>query len=270
LNLLAIVILALIQGFTEFLPVSSSGHLVLGQYFLGVQSPGIVLEIVLHLGTLVSVVVVFFRDIVKLVRAGLDIMVNPFLRRPSEHRAYRKLVLLLIVGTIPAGLAGFFLDDLFEALFSAPRAVGITLLLTGAVLFLSSRLRGRRTLHELTITDAIVVGAAQGLAITPGLSRSGFTVAAALFRDLDRDTAVRFSFLLSLPAISGAAIVKVPAITSATIDYPVSWLWIGSLISAASGVLAILWLVKLLKGGKLKYFSYYVWAIGVLTLIVVR
>lgn len=270
MTFLAVVILSIIQGLTEFLPVSSSGHLVLGQHFLGVQSPGIVLEVVLHLGTLVSVIVVFFKDILGLFKATLDIITRPFTREISVHTPYRKLILLLIIGTIPAVLSGFFLDELFESLFASPRVVGFTLLLTGVILYYSARLQGSKGLDKVSVTDAVVVGVAQGLAITPGISRSGSTVALALFRGLDRDTAVRFSFLLSLPAILGAAVLKIPALAASPVDYPSWWLWIGGLVSAGFGILAILWLVKLLQKGKLQYFSYYVWALGIFTLIMVR
>jgi len=270
MTFLAVIILSIVQGLTEFLPVSSSGHLVLGQHFLGVQSPGIFLEIVLHLGTLVSVIIVFFKDILGLLKAGLDIIVNPFARKTSAHTPYRKLVLLLIIGTIPAALSGLLLDDLFESLFSSPRIIGVTLLITGVILFVSARLEGRKNMDRVSVSDAVVVGLAQSLAIAPGISRSGSTVAMALFRGLDRDTAIRFSFLLSLPAILGAALVKMPKIMTSPIDYPYSWLWAGGIVSAIFGIVAILWLVRLLQKGKLQYFAYYVWVLAIVTLISVR
>ncbi|HSL94190.1 MAG TPA: undecaprenyl-diphosphate phosphatase [Bacillota bacterium] len=266
----ALLFLALLQGLTEFLPVSSSGHLVLGQHWLNVSSPGVYLEVALHLGTLVSVLIVFRRDVLLLLKAVLDMVVTPFTRKKVGPDPYRRLAFLLIIGSIPAALAGIFLGDVFASLFADPRVVGVSLLATGVLLLYSGRTPGPRDLSRINLKDALMIGLGQALAITPGLSRSGTTIAAALFRGLSRDAAVRFSFLLSLPVILGAGLLELPAALQGEMHYPAWWLLIGALVSAASGIVAILWLIKLLKQGRLRFLAYYVFALGSITLLFVR
>ncbi|MGI6343741.1 MAG: undecaprenyl-diphosphate phosphatase [Bacillota bacterium] len=261
-----IIILAIIQGLTEFFPVSSSGHLVVAQDLLGISSPGVVIEVVLHLGTLLSVIFVFWRDIVGLWRGFLSLLTNPRGTRPvpREVSTYRRLIWLLIVGIIPTAAMGLFLEPMFDRLFDSVIAVGFALLITGIVLFLISRARaGRRSLERISFVDALVVGLAQGCAITPGLSRSGMTISSALGRGLTRDAATRYSFLLSLPAIAGAAILKFGDIYAAGIEgglAPV--LLIGFLVAALAGIVAIKLLIRVLNSSKLQYFAYYVWVLG--------
>ena len=266
----ALIVLAILQGLTEFLPVSSSGHLVLGQHLLGEKSAGVYLEVALHLGTLVSVLVVFHRDVAKLIWAGWSIVRAPFQKGPASPDPYRKLLVLLAVGTLPTALVGVFLSGVFTALFASPRLVGVSLLITGVILYLTGRLSGKKRLEKVTLVDALVIGLGQSLAITPGISRSGTTIATALFRGLDRDAAVRFSFLMAVPAIFGAGVMELSGLTGASLDYPIYWLVIGATVAAVTGIGAILSLVKILKQGKLHYFAYYVWALGLLTLLVLR
>ena len=266
----AIVLLALIQGLTEFLPVSSSGHLVLGQHWLGVASPGVYLEVVLHLGTLVSVLIVFRRDVFLLLRAAGSMLLAPFVRQRALPDPYRRLVLLLILASVPAALSGIFLGDVFASLFASPRAVGVSLLITGAIVLYSGQAQGLRGVKNISVRDALIIGLGQALAITPGLSRSGTTIAVGLFRGLDRDAAVRFSFLMSLPVILGAGLLEVPAALNSELAYPAWWLMAGAVVSATSGVLAILWLMRLLREGKLRFLAYYVFVLGLATLFFVR
>lgn len=264
-----VIILGLLQGFTEFLPVSSSGHLVIAQDLLNVSNPGVVLELMLHLGTLVSVFIVFWSDIVGLIRGFFSLLLSPRGRRPmtQELVTYRKLVLLLLVGIIPTALFGLALEPLFEQLFDSVKAVGLALLLTGIVLFSISRMRpGRRELGQMTFLDAIVVGVAQGCAIVPGLSRSGMTISSALARGLNRDTATRFSFLISIPTIAGAALLNIGDIINFSMGEQGGMLLLGFIVAAVSGVIAIKVLVKLLQEGKLQVFAYYVWALGIFVL----
>lgn len=260
-----VIILGLLQGFTEFLPVSSSGHLVVAQDLLGVNNPGVVLELVLHLGTLVSVFIVFWSDIVGLFRGFFSLLLYPTGKRSmaKELITYRRLVMLLLIGILPTAVFGLVFEPFFESLFSSITAVGIALLLTGVVLFLISRLSsGRRSLDKITFWDAIVVGVAQGCAIVPGLSRSGMTISSALARGLSRDAATRFSFLISIPTIAGAALLKLGDIINFSADEQGSVLLVGFVVAAISGVLAIKILVKLLQKGKLQLFAYYVWVLG--------
>jgi undecaprenyl-diphosphatase len=264
------ILLGVIQGLTEFLPVSSSGHLVLTQTLLGVNNPGVLLEVVLHLGTLVSVIIVFWRDVAGLIQATVSLISNPRGRRISaELRTYRRLVGLLLLGIIPTALIGIPLEPVFSRLFDSQFTVGIALLATGAVLyFISRRKFGQRGWRHMNWWDAMVVGLAQGLAITPGLSRSGMTISAALSRGLTRETAIRFSFLISLPTIGGAAVLQLRHLfNSAELQLEIGPLVVGFLAAATSGILAIKLLVEVLKQGKLQYFAYYVWVIGVLTMV---
>lgn len=260
-----VIILGLLQGFTEFLPVSSSGHLVVAQDLLGINNPGVVLELVLHLGTLVSVFVVFWSDIIGLLRGFFSLILSPTGKRSMTREliTYRSLVVLLLIGILPTAVFGLVFEPFFENLFSSVSAVGIALLLTGVVLFLISRLpSGRRDLSKMTVWDAVVVGIAQGCAIVPGLSRSGMTISSALARGLNRDAATRFSFLISIPTIAGAALLKLDDIINHSSGEQGGILLVGFVVAAISGVLAIKILVKLLQKGKLQLFAYYVWVLG--------
>ena len=143
-------------------------------------------------------------------------------------------------------------------------------ILTGIILTISSRIQGRKPLDKVTITDALIVGVGQGLAITPGISRSGLTISTSLLRGLDRDAATRFSFLLSLPAILGAAVFKMPDLLDGSIGYPLWWVLLGVAISALAGIVAIGGLRSVLRQGKLQYFAYYTWVLGLITIILVR
>lgn len=264
-----IALLAAIQGFTEFLPVSSSGHLVLGQHFLQVQAPGVALEVALHLGTLISVCIVFARDIKLLLLAGLS-----FLRRERAHTPevllYRRLVVMLMLASLPTAMIGILLQDVFAALFGAPRFIGFALIATGVILTVAGRIQGTNPLTAVTPAHAVIIGVAQGLAITPGISRSGLTISAGLLAGYNRDAATRFSFLLSIPAILGAAVLEVPSLWTVTLGFPLWWMAVGIGLAALTGVIAIVGLVQMLKRGKLSYFAYYVWVIGILTILMVR
>lgn len=263
------IVLGLIQGLTEFLPVSSSGHLVLAQNLLGVNSAGVILEVALHLGTVLSVIIVYWRDVVGLFRGFFSLLSNPAGKRLSpELDGYRRFVLMLVIGSIPTAILGFGLQPVFDRLFDSQLAVGCFLIVTGAVLWLISRLRpGRRGLKQMRIKDALLVGLAQGLAIAPGLSRSGMTISSGLSRGLTRETATRFSFLLSLPAIGGAALLQLKDVLDQTaVLGDVRMLAVGFVSAVVAGILAIKLVVGLLKHGRLQYFAYYVWVVGLLAI----
>jgi len=229
----------------------------------------VVLELVLHLGTLVSVFVVFWSDIVGLFRGFFSLLLSPTGRRPmsEELRTYRRLVGLLLIGIFPTALFGIILEPLFESMFDSVIAVGLALLLTGVVLFFISRLgAGRRGLDRMTGLDALIVGVAQGCAIVPGLSRSGMTISSALARGLTRDAATRFSFLISIPTIAGAALFKLDDILNFSAAQDGIVLVVGFVVAALSGVFAIKLLVRLLQKGKLQWFAFYVWVLGAVVL----
>lgn len=254
----AAVVLGVVQGLTEFLPVSSSGHLVIAQHLLGLPAGTLTFDVMVHLGTLLAVIVTFRREVLA-VLSGL---------RPGGDQAGRRLLLLLMVGTVPAVLAGFLLQDVVETLFSSLYTVGAMLLVTGTVLFLAERASGGDTpLGSMRLGDALLVGCGQALAIMPGLSRSGTTISAGLLRGVKRDDAARFSFLLSIPVILGAAVLELPnALLGAAGASPLV-LAIGLATSAVTGYLAIALLVRLIRRRSLVAFAYYTWGAGALVLL---
>jgi len=263
------VILGVIQGLTEFLPVSSSGHLVLSQHLFGIKKPEVFFDVVLHLGTLTAVCLVFRRDIAALaaellhlpkVVRGRDSLAAAWRERPNF-----RLLVLILAGTIPTGLIGFIFQDFLESLFASTFAVGLALLVTGLILFLTRLIKdGGRGITGFRAVDALLIGLAQGLAITPGISRSGFTISTGLFLGLDRELAARYSFLLSIPAILGALIIQFEGVAASSFDLLAFGL--GFLAAVISGWLAIILLLKIVRRGDLHYFAYYCWLVGLVTL----
>jgi undecaprenyl-diphosphatase len=247
-------LLGLIQGLTEFLPVSSSGHLFLGRHFLHLDEAGLFLDTMLHVGTLLAVITVYWRDVLALLR-------KPFSR----------MSLLLIIGTIPALAVGFLFADFFDYLEKTGVTIGWEFLITGLVLWFSDSIKkhGYKDLEKISYIDALIIGLAQSLAIFPAISRSGMTIAAALFRKVNTDTAAYFSFLLSIPAISAAiAYQSLKLFTGkATEAVPLSTLAIGIIVSAISGYIAVRWMIATIKKGSLKGFAIYVWVLGVVILV---
>jgi undecaprenyl-diphosphatase len=272
-NLLAVLVLGLVQGLTEFLPISSSGHLVVGSRLLGVgttEQP-LLLEVLLHVGTLVPVIVLYYRDLLDILAAMPRVFGAPPARLWQQDRGFR-LAVCVVVGTIPTGLAGVLLKDVFEQAFGSITAVGFTFLITGGIL-MSTRLR--RLSQEappddghltLTIPRALLVGVAQAFAITPGISRSGTTIVAGLHLGIERVTAARFSFLLSIPAISGAVVLHLRKASLANTS-DLGLYAAGAVVAAISGYLALRWLVALVRRGELHWFSYYLWPLGLTVLV---
>jgi len=252
MNLIQAILLGIVQGATEFLPISSSGHLVLFQKILGVAEPTLTFDIVVHLGTLVAVFAVFWKDILSL------------LRRP-----FQRMTLLLIAGTIPTGIIGIVFKDFFEELFASGRTLGIEFLITGSVLFFAENLsRGYKDAEETSLLDAAFVGLMQGAAILPAVSRSGLTISGALFRNMDRDFAARFSFLLSIPAILGAAVFDMKDVLETGLENLDSVsLGAGFIFAAIFGYISIKYMIGMLRKGKMRVFSYYVFILGTLVLI---
>ncbi|MGB9593677.1 MAG: undecaprenyl-diphosphatase UppP [Anaerolineae bacterium] len=258
------VILGLVQGLTEFLPVSSSAHLVLVPWALGWGEPGLLFDTVLHWGTLVAVVVYFWDDLWTLVRAWVRSVAARKVDTPQAWLAW-----LILIGTIPAAVLGFLLGDFFESLFSAPVAVAAFLIGTGLILAGAETFYDRiRKVDTLRLGDALIVGLAQAAAIAPGLSRSGLTITAGIFRGLGREAAARFSFLLSVPIILGAGLAQViPALGN-----PGSTAWfplvLGFASAAISGYLAIHFLLGFVRHRRFWPFAAYCWVVGLAALAV--
>ncbi|GAB6181651.1 undecaprenyl-diphosphate phosphatase [Desulfotomaculum defluvii] len=246
-------ILGIVQGLTEFLPVSSTGHLLLGRKLLGLSEAGLFLDTMLHLGTLIAVVVVFWDDIVYMIK------------RPTS-----KLSLLIIAGTIPTAIIGLTFEDFFEEISKTGVTVGWEFLLTGAILWIADNMKkkGTKSIDQISFKDAFMVGTLQGAAILPAISRSGLTIAGSLFQGIDKQAAARFSFLLSLPAILGAVVLQAAKLAGGQAEsigfVP---LLVGTIAAAISGYIAVKWMLAILQRGSLKIFSIYVWILGIGILI---
>lgn len=261
------VILGVVQGLAEFLPVSSSGHLALLQQFFGIDESKVLLfAVLLHVGTLVSVFVVYWRDIweliVELFLTIKDLCTGKGLR--LEERPVRKLGVLIIIATIPTGIIGVVGGDFFDSLYNSVIPIGIGLIITGFLLVMAERMgSSRRGLEQMNFRNAFFIGLVQGVAICPGISRSGSTLFGSLICNLDRKFAVKFVFLISIPSILGSAILETPAALEAGFDMEqLGPVLVGMLVAAISGLVAIKSMIKIVSDKKLSYFSYYVWILG--------
>lgn len=254
MNLIEIIFLGILQGLTEFFPVSSSGHLVIFQNLFGLKEPQIFADVMLHVGTLVSLILFLRRDLLDLAR-GLWL----FSRNPKKSSTYprMKMIFALVLASIPTALIGYLFSDFFESLFTSLRAVGLALFITGIYLFLTKFATERK---KNFFSHPLIIGFLQGAAIVPGFSRSGLTIGGALFLGWKREEAARFSFLLSIPAILGAAIFQFQKIGKGS--QPWSVLLIGALVSAIFGYLALTLLLSVIKGGKFYSFSFYCFLAG--------
>ena len=256
MDVVSAVILGIVQGLTEFLPVSSSGHLVLSQKILGISEPPLLMDTMLHLGTLVAVFVVLRRDIWAL------------LRRP-----FQRLTALLIAATVPTVLIALAFKDLIEEAFHSGATLGWEFLVTALVLVGSEKLAARRsavrrTDQDMSFPDALIVGTLQGVAIMPAISRSGLTIAGSLARNLDRAFAARFSFLLSIPAILGAVVFQAKDLAEGAAGGAVTLpIVVGTLTAMAVGVFAVKFTMKIIREGSMTGFAIYVGVLGVLVLL---
>lgn len=259
------VILAIIQGLTEFLPISSTAHLALAPWLFGWKDPGLVFDIALHLGTLVSILLYFFKDWIQILAQGfgLNIGNDPDLKRQP------RLLWLLVAATIPIGLAGLAFGKQAESTWRSPYVIGGMLIGVAFIMILAERSgRGQKNLGNVTPLDAIAIGAAQTLSIVPGTSRSGITISAGLFRDLDRYTAARFSFLLSTPAIAAAVLKKGRDLIKEggiAPDMQMPFL-AGALVSGIVGALVIGLFLSYLRRHGFWFFIYYRIVFGIIVI----
>lgn len=265
------VILGVVQGVAEFLPISSSGHLTLLQYFFGMENTDNLFNILLHFSTLLAVCLVYFQDIAEMVCEFFALVGDIFKGHQSKGTPpeARRLILLLIVGTLPLFVVLLF-KDYVEALGNSPVFVSCALLVTGCILFFSDRMgRGHKTARNATLKDVLLVGIAQGLATVPGISRSGSTISAGMACGFDRKFAVRYSFLMSLPAVLGATILEVVDVVQSGAGIPDGMLpkyLLGMAISSVVGYFSIKLVNLLASKGKFGAFAYYCWAAGLISL----
>lgn len=265
-------ILGLIQGLSEFLPISSSGHLAIAGRIMGMDAESsnlLFFNILLHVATLFAVFAVYYKDIWEMIKAFFAMIGDIFTGKGLRLKEffYRRLIVMLVLGTLPAVFAALFLGDIIEN----PQLwqIGIFLIITAILLFASEKLSGGKTvLTEMTPLKAFCVGCFQGLGTLPGISRSGSTIVGGLFSGLEKNTALRFSFLLSIPAILGALVLEVKDVLSAGSQlFSVSSVVTGMLTAAVSGYFAIRFLLRLVSKSKLGYFSYYCTAAGIVAII---
>ncbi|MCH8990254.1 MAG: undecaprenyl-diphosphate phosphatase [Acidobacteria bacterium] len=249
-------VLGVVQGLTEFLPVSSSGHLVVAEALVGFSSSGVMVEVVLHVATLLAVVLVYRNVLWDLTRGTVT----------GDRKAWA-YVGLLAVATVPAGLVGVLLKDFFERAFESLLLVGVNFLVTGSFLWSTRGRRQSATAEAPSAGRAVVIGIAQALAILPGISRSGATVSAAMWLGVDPVRAAEFSFLLAIPVIAGAAVLQLPDLSGNVVAVGTGPLALGFLAALFAGVLAIRVFIAVLKQRAFHRFAPYCWTVGVLTIL---
>jgi len=281
-----IIIMGLVQGLAEFLPISSSGHLALFRHILNLDlDGGILFDIMLHFGTLVAIFIAFWKDIKKLIVEGLCIVRDFFLNififlkrfvKKSDtpyiklvDTAYRKFVMMVIVSTIPTGILGILLGDEVERAMMTIIFPGIGLLMTSLLLMLADNTKsGTKRPNQISYGEAALVGCAQGIATFPGLSRSGTTITACLLCGFDKNFAVKYSFIMSIPAVLGAAILEVKDIGKLNVAPSLMGQYIiGTIVAAVVGYICIKTMLVVVRGKKYKYFAYYCFIVGLVAVV---
>ncbi len=270
MNLIQAVVLGVVQGLTEFLPISSSGHLVLFQQMFGLKEPALFFDVSVHVGTLVAVILFFRREI-----GGIFIALFRFLMsvidgktKPSDFRKNPevKIATLIVAGSIPTAIIGLFFKSHTETIFSSITIVGCMLLVTGALLWFTKRIKKEGSdIQGFTFYHALFIGTVQGLAILPGMSRSGSTIAAGVFSGIERNLSARFSFLLSIPAILGAEILSIKDLqNTANVDFMITLA--GTITAFVIGYLSLKILMFVVNKGQLHLFAGYCWIVGLIAI----
>ena len=274
ISYLQAIIMGLVQGLAEFLPVSSSGHLVLSKFIMGAEiGTSAIFEILLHVGTLGAVFIFYWTDVLNLIKEGLllikDCVLYALKRKKLEMYLERKMVVFILIASIPTAVLGLLMEAFLEDLFlSSVIAVGFALLVTGTMLMMIKRMpQGHKSLKEMKGRDAVAIGIVQGIATIPGISRSGSTVTAGIFCGLDKEFAFRFSFLMSIPAILGAAVLKLMDADVADLAANGGPYLLGMLVSAVVGYVSIRWLKGLIQKDQFHFFGYYCLAVGLISIV---
>lgn len=245
------ILLGTLQGITEFLPISSSGHLVIGQKILGISIAGNVFEVVVHLGTLGSVLIIFWPDILQLIKS-------------LKSETTQKYIFTIVLGTLPAVIVGFLFKDVISEAFENIRVVAVALMITGIILLSTKFVKTK--LKDISISNGLLIGIAQAIAIVPGISRSGITIGLGMYLGIAPEKAAKFSFLLAIPAIAGAGFLTgLDIIDSSEPTIPWSVLIVGFLSSLLVGWISLKWLLGLIKSGKFHWFGVYCLLVGILS-----
>lgn len=257
-------LLGLLQGITEPIPISSSGHLVLAEALFGLEIEGLSFEVFVNFASLIAVLIVFWDDITRIARNTFHYIAT----RDSEAKSEFLFTMFVIIGTIPAAVLGILFEDMIESILKGVKIVGVTLLITGVALWIIRRLEGYKGEKAMTAKDALIIGLAQAVALIPGVSRSGATIVGAMALGLDRDTALRYSFLLYIPVSLGGMVLKGPDIISdpliGMLAIPYLVAFIASLIAS---YFALRWFINIMRSGKLGYFSIYCWMVGLFVIL---
>ena len=257
MNFLQAVFLGIVQGLTEFLPISSSGHLVIFQKIFGFLEPPVAFDALVHFGTLVALIFFFWSDIKKILQ-GIIREIKEKKRGDSVN-----LLILLFLGTIPIVIVGFLLKEEIEIIFNSLLLCGISFLITAAILFLTKTIKNpKKNIKEISARDSIIIGLFQALAILPGVSRSGSTISAGLYRKIKKEDAFLFSFFLGMIAIFGAMVIQIPEISNFSGEETING-FLGFLFSAVVGFFALKVLKKIVIQGKLHYFGIYCAVLGI-------
>ena len=266
-----VIVLAVVQGLTEFLPISSSAHLILIPHFLHWNDPGLAFDVALHAGTLLAVLLYFLRDWIQLVLCGLGFH---YPRRASDEMVThnQRMFWYLVAGTIPGGVVGFLFEHRIEENLRSPVPIACAMILVALLMwYAESVARLERHIEQVSLGDSLVIGSTQALALFPGVSRSGITITTGLFRGMTREAAARFSFLLSTPLIAGAAAKELPKLLKmhrdGALDMPLSHVAISIAVSAIVGYSVIAFLLQYLQTRTLKIFIYYRILFGIVILV---
>ncbi|WP_077325070.1 undecaprenyl-diphosphate phosphatase [Virgibacillus siamensis] len=256
--------LGLVQGFTEPIPISSSGHLVILRQLFGIEIEGLSFEILVNFGSLIAVLIIYRKDILRLIQNGIRYLAT----KDTDAKDDFQFIVYLIIATIPTGILGLLLEDFIESKLSTVAVVGFTLLITGIALWIIRNLRGWKGDSQITVKDAIIVGLAQSVALIPGISRSGATIVAAMLLGMKIETALRFSFLLYIPVSLGISILSVGDILG---DDNINTLAIPYILAFMASILAtyysLRWFMNIMKHGNLKYFTFYCFIVGILVIL---
>lgn len=286
MSLIQAILMGLIQGITEFLPVSSSGHLAIFKELFKIDlETGMLFDVMLHLGTLAAVFIVYFKDIKKLIVEGFCILgdcvtnIVIFVRNKLKHNeepyrhivrnAYRKFVMLVIVSTIPTAIIGYAAKDLVEVVSEILIVPGVCLIITGILLFIADKYNeGTKTPKQVSYNNAFIIGICQGIATLPGISRSGTTITACLVSGFDKKFAVKYSFIMSIPAILGAALLELKDLNGMTFaSAEIVYYCVGTLIAGVSGYIAIKTMLLVVRKKKFKIFAIYCLIVGIIACV---
>ena len=253
MSLFDAIMLGSIQGITEFLPISSSGHLVIAQSLLGIELPGNIIEVVTHLGTLLSVIIIYREEIIKILLG-------------FKEPLTKKYIIFLVIGTIPAAVIGVGAKTFITEFFESIKLVSVSLIFTGLILFLSNMIKTKKS--SISINKSLLIGLSQALAIIPGISRSGMTITIGTLLGLNPKDAAKFSFLLAIPIISGAGLITAIDLVDQPTQISYNILFAALVSSFIVGYISLKWLLGILESGKLHFFGYYCTSLGIITLMI--